>query len=519
MKINKKISKKINKKTETPVLTLDDLELFIKLNENFPETVKAEAENIPKMLQEDIIVDDIKSGRRKDLRHLKIITIDSETTKDVDDGVSLEITENGTYMLGVHIADVAEYVIEDSPIDIEARRRGTSVYLSDRVLPMLPVELSNGICSLDVGKNRYAISVFMEINHKGKVLRRKVCESIIRVHDKRTYKEIYNLLENSSEEERKQDSLYNLFCHMRLLSEILHMKRYKMGCIDFDFPETKVCLDDSANVIDIQEEKRDFSHDIIEEFMIICNETISEFFTRMHVPFMYREHKIPEKERLDELSDQLKGLGFTLDIKKDDIAEYKIQKLLEKVQNSPKKYLINTLVLRALPKAEYVTESEGHFAIATDYYSHFTAPIRRYPDLFIHRIIKKTLRGQMPQQERDRISSYADKLAQHCSETERYAQSMEMLDLNIKICQYMSNYLGESFEGTVISITSFGLFIRLDNCAEGLLFYNSMPEYMVFDPKRYVALAERSRRKISAGDRVKVTVARVDKHQGKIEFS
>jgi len=506
-------------KSDNPLLTSFDLEAFIKENGTFPENVINEASEIYQIIPEEIIQRELNTGKRKDLRYLNIVTIDSEDTKDVDDGVSIEITKEGNYLLGVHIADVAEYVTEDSAIDAEARRRGTSVYLTDRVLPMLPSELSNGICSLNIGENRFALSVFMEINHKGKVLHRKVCQSIIQVKYKRTYKEIYHLFTDATKEEQQSDPFFGQLELMKQLAEILHVKRYKMGCLDFDFPETKITVADNGQPISIGEYITDFSHNIIEEFMIACNETVSEFFTRMNVPFMYREHKNPEKEKLETLAEELRGIGFTLDIKKDDIPEYKIQKLLEKAKDSPKKLLVNTLVLRSMPKAEYVTESEGHFAIATDYYSHFTSPIRRYPDLFIHRIFKKVLCGGMSEKEKKRISAYNDAVAKHCSETERQAQAIELLDTNIKIAEYMRQFLGESYSATVTSITSFGIFARLDNSGEGLLFYNAMPEYMIYDPKRLVAIGERSKQKISVGDKIEVTVARVDTHLGKIEFS
>ena len=506
-------------KKDPELLTKDELDMFIEDNNTFPDDVLREAGSIYQTIPEEVITNELASHKRQDLRSLDIVTIDSEDTKDVDDGVSIEVTKDGNYLLGVHIADVSEYVTEDSPLDIEARRRGTSVYFTDKVLPMLPKELSNGICSLNIGENRFALSVFMEINYKGKVLRRKVCQSIIKVKYKRTYNEIKKLFENTQPEKQKEDPLFDRLELMKQLAEILHTKRRKMGALDFEFPEKKVLIDDNKQVVGITEAFPDFSHNIIEEFMIVCNETVSEFFTRMNVPFMYREHKNPEKERLDELSLQLRGLGFTLDIKKDDVPEYKLQKLLEKAKDSEKKLLINTLVLRAMPKAEYVTQSEGHFAIATDYYSHFTSPIRRYPDLFIHRVIKKALQGELSEKERKRISSYNEALASHCSETERRAQTMEALETNIKICEYMTRFLGQEFEATVISITSFGIFAKLDNGAEGLLFYGNMREDMIFDPVKMVAISEKSKEKISVGDTIKVTVARCDKHLGKIEFS
>lgn len=515
----KPVIKAVKAKKDTELLTHDDLEKFIEENKEFLDAVLKEARSIYQTIPESVINEDIASGKRKDLRHLDIVTIDSEDTKDVDDGVSIEITKDGNYLLGVHIADVAEYVTEDSPLDIEARRRGTSVYFADKVLPMLPKELSNGICSLNIGENRFALSVFMEINHRGKIMHRKVCQSVIKVRYKRTYNEIKELFENSDKDKQKADPFFEKLELMRQLAAILHLKRKKMGSLDFEFPEKKVIINENSEVVGITEVLPDFSHNIIEEFMIVCNETVSEFFTRMNVPFMYREHKNPEKERLDELALQLRGLGFTLDIKKDDIPEYKIQKLLEKAKDSDKKLLVNTLVLRAMPKAEYVTQSEGHFAIATDYYSHFTSPIRRYPDLFIHRIIKKALQNELPEAERRRISAYNEALAKHCSETERRAQTMEMLDTNIKISEYMSGFLGDVYEATVISVTSFGIFAKLANGAEGLFFYNNMREYMLFDPIKMVATGEHSKQKISVGDTIEVTVARCDTHLGKIEFS
>lgn len=510
-------------------------EELIEERQNFPEAVKKELAHIRTTLAESTIQKEIKKGRR-DLRNLKIVTIDSEDTKDVDDGISIEIVENGRcYMLGVHIADVANYVKQGTELDLEAYKRGTSVYLVDKVLPMLPAKLSNGICSLNEGEDRLALTVMMKINKRAEIEEYEIFESIIRVKYKITYKQLTALFQGDTEfysqkaMREKYSAHIDDLTHMKNLAQLRHNMRYMRGTIDFNFPETYVVTDEKGEPIDVTERYVNFANNIIEEFMLAANETVAEHFSRKKVPFMYRVHGDPDRDRLTELSNTMRSMGYTLRGGLSDPA-YAIQSLLEKAKGKPNEPIVSMMALRAMQKAEYSPTNDGHFGLAAKYYTHFTSPIRRYPDLFIHRVIKACLRGSkvetrgntgkggIENNEKDYWQSICADAAKHCSYTEREAESAERLYTERLVAKYMSKFMGDVFTGKICNMTTFGMFVKLDNSAEGLVFYNSMPDYMIFDDKKMIAIGECTRRKYAVGDRVKIKVVNCNLQTGQMEF-
>lgn len=513
-------TKKEEKKPDKPIYKTP--EELIEERADFPDVVKKEVSHVRTTLSNTSITKELKSGRR-DLRDLRIVTIDSEETKDVDDGVSISMTDDGKYLLGVHIADVAHYVKEGTELDLEAYKRGTSVYLVDKVLPMLPQKLSNGICSLNVGEDRFALSVVMTINKRGQVEEYDIFESLICVEYKITYKQITALFEGDNEF-YKQKELKEQFKEylddiklMKELAELRHAMRYQRGAIDFDFPETHVTTDANGKPLSVEERSVNFANNIIEEFMLAANETVAEHFADLKVPFMYRVHGDPEHEKLMGLSTSVRSMGYTL--RGDGVdASYAIQSLLEKVKGKAAEPIISMLALRAMQKAEYSPVNEGHFGLAAEYYTHFTSPIRRYPDLFIHRIIKAVLHDKMNVKQEAFWRSISEEAAKHCSLTEREAESAERVYTDRLVAEYMHGFLGDVFKGTICNITGFGMFVRLENSAEGLIFYNSMPDYMIFDENKMIAIGETNRMKYAIGDRVKVKVVNCNVKMGQIEF-
>ena len=483
----------------------------------FPEAVLKQAEACPNVLSEADIAEEISKGR-KDMRHLSVVTIDSEDTKDVDDGISVEKKENGHYMLGVHIADVTHYVGEGSPLDQEAYERGTSVYLPDRVIPMLPRKLSNGICSLNCGTDRFAFSVMMELDARGRLVDSDIFTSIIRVKYKITYNQIYSLYEEHNEAlaEQYKDHRTELDT-IKELASILHERRHERGAIDFNFPETKVVLDTEGKPIEVKPYPITFANNIIEEFMLLCNETVAERFYWMNVPFMYRVHGEPDPERIQQLADTVRHMGYTL---KGGSKPHPraIQSLLQQVAETPRERVISTMALRSLQKAEYSGSNDGHYALALENYCHFTSPIRRYPDLLIHRIMKEALAGKMSPERMDYLQSSMSEWAEHCSYTERRADEAEWACVDLKVAEYMEQFIGESFEGVISGVTSFGFFVELPNTVEGLVKYESLPEYYEFDRDGMTATGRRSGHMFEIGDTVKVIVHSVDRQLHKVEF-
>ena len=483
------------------------------LKEEFPEEVIRQAEAIPDVVSEDMI-----KGRR-DLRNLRMVTIDGEDAKDLDDAVSIEVLPNGNYRLGVHIADVSYYVTENSPLDKEALKRGTSVYLVDRVIPMLPKKLSNGICSLNPKVDRLAFTVMMDIDRKGKVIDHEIFESVINIDERMTYTNVYKILVEKDEELIKRyEYLVDDFQKMQELALILRQRRFERGAIDFDFEEAKIILDEKGKPVDIKRYEITIANKIIEEFMLVCNETVAEHFFWANVPFVYRIHEDPDPEKIESLAEFVHNLGYTLKgINK--IHPKALQQLLEKIKGKNEERIISTVMLRSLQKARYSSNNAGHFGLAAKYYSHFTSPIRRYPDLIIHRIMKDYLKGRMDEQREEYLERNLPEIAKQCSERERAADEAERETEDLKKVEYMKQHEGEIFTGIISGVTSFGMFVELENTIEGLVRLSSMDDdYYVFNEKMYCLMGERTRKIYRIGDEVRVQVARADVPTRQIDF-
>lgn len=482
-------------------------------SETFPEEVLHQAESIPDTVTEDMI-----KGRR-DLRDLRMVTIDGEDAKDLDDAVSVERLPDGNYRLGVHIADVTHYVTEHSPLDKEALHRGTSVYLVDRVLPMLPKKLSNGICSLNPQVDRLAFTVMMDIDPAGRVYNHEIFESVIKTNERMTYTNVYKILvENDQELMKRYDYLVDDFRTMEELALILRNKRSTRGAIDFDFQETKVILDEKGKPVEIRPYVITIANKIIEEFMLVCNETVAEHFYWANSPFVYRVHEDPDTDKIESLNEFIHNLGYHIKgINK--IHPKALQELLNKVKGSRHERIISTVMLRSLQKARYYQENLGHFGLAAKYYSHFTSPIRRYPDLIIHRIMKEQLKGRMDERREDHLHSVLPDIAKQCSERERASEEAERETKDLKKVEFMKQHEGETFEGVISSVASFGMFVELDNTIEGLIRMSSLEDdYYVFNEKQYCLVGERTRKMYRIGDQVKVLVARADIGARQIDF-
>lgn len=483
------------------------------LSEDFPEEVLEEAEKIP-----DKVTKEMLKGRT-DLRKLKMVTIDGEDAKDLDDAVSLEILPNGNYKLGVHIADVSYYVKEGSALDKEALKRGTSVYLVDRVIPMLPKKLSNGICSLNPNTDRLAFSVMMEIDSDGKVVDHEIFESVINTSERMTYTNVYKILaENDEVLIERYKNLVPMFRNMQELALILRQRRMHRGAIDFDFDEAKITLDEKGRPVDVRRYPITISNKIIEEFMLICNETVAEHFYWAESPFVYRIHEDPDPEKIRDFADFASTLGYTLKgINK--IHPKTLQELVDKVKGKKEERIISTVMLRSLAKARYSSENAGHFGLAAKYYCHFTSPIRRYPDLIIHRIMKLWLKNEMDEPKLDEYERRLPEVAKHCSEREIAAEEAERETEDLKKVEYMKQHEGEVFEAVISNVTSFGMFVQLENTIEGLVRMSSLEDdYYVFNQKIYALVGERTRKIYRIGDTVKVRLARADIAARQIDF-
>ena len=497
-----------------------ELEALLYSRREFPEEAQKEAEAIAQKISEEKILSELRRGRR-DLRNLTIGTIDGEDTRDVDDGVSLEPDEEGGWTLGVHIADVAQYVKRDSALDKEAYRRGTSVYFPDKVLPMLPKELSNGICSLNVGEDRFALTVMMKLDSRGEILSDEIFESVINVKYKINYGQYYRLFEGPDyirdELSREFSDHIEMLDNMRKVAALRHSIRRARGSLDFEFPETKVVINENGLVADVLPEEITFANNVIEEFMLAANETVASRFEALGVPFIYRNHPAPETEKLLALDETVRRFGFTVADRKGNLIPGSIPEMLEKCRSLPQERLIQTAALTSMGKAVYSADCRGHFGLAAEKYTHFTSPIRRYPDLYIHRVIKEWLRGARPDTLRGRYTDAAD-AAEDSSDAEREAERAERFYTDRMVAGYMAGFLGEDFVGTVSGVTSFGLFIMLDNSAEGLLFYADMPDQMIFDQRSFTAKGRFTGRTYRYGDRVEVKIAAADEKTGRIQF-
>ena len=484
-----------------------------KLSEEFPQKVQEQASMIEQEVSKEAI------EKRVDLRNLKTFTIDGADAKDLDDAVSIETLDNGNYMLGVHIADVSHYVGERSVLDKEAYKRGNSVYLLDRVIPMLPKEISNGICSLYPDKDRLTLSVFMEIDKDGNVKDHEIVEGVIRSQQRLVYDDVSDFLENDDQEAAKK--LVNVSEELKLMEELCHIlynKRERRGSIDFDFPEARIILDEDGIPIDIVKEDRRIANRMIEEFMLACNETIAEHMYWAEMPFLYRIHEEPEMERINEFNKFIHNFGYLIKGTQ-EIHPKELQRLTKDVKGKKEETLINTLLLRSLKKARYSSEEDIHFGLAAKYYTHFTAPIRRYPDLQIHRIIKSYVNGKLNPNEQDRLDRILPKVADHTSMTERTAEEAEREVEDLKVAEYMSTRIGNEYKGMVSSLTNFGMFVQLDNTVEGLIRYSDMvDDYYEFDEKNYYVIGVHTRKIYRLGDIVKIRVTKADLVKRTIDF-
>lgn len=493
----------------------------------FPEAVLNEAKSINQK------VDKTKINGRLDLRNEEIFTIDGEDAKDLDDAVNVRKTNSGTYMLGVHIADVSNYVKENSFLDREAIIRGTSVYMLDRVIPMLPVELSNGICSLNEGEDRLALSVIMEIDKNGQVISSDIKKSVIRVTKRMSYKAVQTVLDNFDKDEkdivddemaetlRKYKEYQEHFKMMEELAHILKARREKAGSLNLDIPETKVILDKNGYAVDITKYELVFANEIIEQFMLTANETVAEKFFWLEAPFIYRVHEEPDLEKVSELNKFLFNFGYKVKCNKESVHSTAFEEVLEKVKGTPEERIVSNLVLRTLKVARYDAENLGHFGIASKYYCHFTSPIRRYPDLFIHRIISKYLEEgyNISEEDIEKYKGQAEKYAKQSSDREKIAQKVERDSVDIKMAEYMQDKIGNEYNGIVSSITSFGLFVELENTVEGLIRFDDLgDEYFIYDEDRKTLLGEQTKTIYKIGDKIKVQVTRADKQTRQIDF-
>lgn len=482
----------------------------------FPDFVVEEAKKIPQQI-------DPKSwGKREDLTKREIFTIDGKDAKDLDDAVCVEKTKNGTYLLGVHIADVSHYVKEESKLDQEAILRGTSIYMMDRVIPMLPRELSNGICSLNAGTDRFAISVWMEVNEKGKVISSDVKKSVIHVTERMNYTDVTKILDRSDEAVLKRYEPYiEHFDRMKELAEILMERRKKEGSLDLDLPESKIILNQDGIAIDVQKEELTIANKIIEQFMLLANETIAERFYWLEAPFIYRVHEVPDMDKIEELNKFLYNFGYKIKATKEQVYPKAFADVLEEIKGKPEERVISNLILRTLKIAKYESENKGHFGIASKYYCHFTSPIRRYPDLFIHRIISMYLENpkQMNEVKKEIYRSQAVRYAETSSEREKIAQKVEREAIQIKMAEYMQEKVGEEFDGVISSITSFGMFVELENTVEGLIRFENLGEdYYIYDENRKTLFGERTKTIFKIGDSIRIRVIRANKELREIDF-
>lgn len=486
------------------------------LPNEFPSFVQEEAQNIP----QEINKKDIKN--RKDLRDNIIFTIDGEDAKDLDDAICVSKNEDGNYILDVHIADVSYYVRDGSKLDKEAIKRGTSVYMFDRVIPMLPFELSNGICSLNAGKDRFALSCSMEIDNKGNVISSDVYKSIINVTERMTYTNVNKILNNLDEEVTKKYEKYiNNFKLMEELALILKNRRLSQGYLNLDIPESKIILDENGRAIEVKKYETTFANEIIEQFMLTANESVAEKFYWLEAPFIYRVHEEPDYDKIQETNKFLFNIGEKIKVTKDNIKPKSFADVLDKLKGTEYEKVISTLILRTLKLARYESENKGHFGIASKYYCHFTSPIRRYPDLFIHRVISEYLENNymLPEERMSELQTKSEKYAESSTETEKNATKAEREAEDIKKAEFMEDKIGEEYFGIVSSITSFGMFVELESTVEGLIRFENMGnEYFIYDENRKTLTGERTNRRFKIGDQVKIRVIEANKLLRKVAF-
>ena len=480
----------------------------------FPKKVLNQAERVAKP------VTGADMAGRKDVRDWQTVTIDGEDAKDLDDAITLT-KEGDNYILGVHIADVTNYVQENSALDREALKRGTSVYLADRVIPMLPHVLSNGMCSLNAGEDRLALSCIMTVDAKGNVIDHQIAETVVNVDERMSYTSVKKILEEHDEEEcRRYQTLLPMFEMMKELSEILRNRRHKRGAIDFDFPESKMVLDEDGTPLEIKAYDRNVATKIIEDFMLLANETVAEEYFWQEIPFVYRVHEAPDEEKMKKLITFIQNFGYTMHVPKgQEIRPKEVQKLLDKIEGSQEEAMISRLTLRSMKQAKYSPDNDGHFGLATQYYTHFTSPIRRYPDLQIHRIIKDNLRGRMTESRRDHYAKILTEVTMQASSLERRADEAERETVKLKKVQYMKKFYGEEFEGVISGITKWGLYVELPNTVEGLVHVaNMMDDHYDYDETHFQMVGTHTGKRYELGQKVKVRVTGCDTIARTIDF-
>ncbi len=487
----------------------------------YPEKVLTQAERVAKE------VSDADRAGRRDLRALPMVTIDGEDAKDLDDAVSLTIEKDG-YHLGVHIADVTNYVQENSALDKEAYKRGTSVYLVDRVIPMLPHVLSNGMCSLNAGEDRLALSCLMTVNKKGEITDYEIVESVICVDRRMSYTSVKKILEKDPEETDKYKELVPIFFEMNQVAGLLREKRRKRGSIDFDFPESKIYLDQNGVPTRILPYERNAATRMIEDFMLAANETVAEHFYWQEIPFVYRTHDTPDAEKIEKLCTFINNFGYHMKklgknggkISGEEVHPKEIQKLLDKIAGTPEEAMISRLTLRSMKRAQYSVVSSGHFGLACPYYCHFTSPIRRYPDLQIHRIIKEQLRGKLGAERIEHYKMILPEVAKHTSETERRADEAERETDKLKKVEYMESRVGKEYQGVISGITKWGIYVELPNTVEGLLHVSRLPgDYFYYREETYEMIGEATGKVFKLGDVLTVRVLGTDRQQKSIDFA
>ena len=485
------------------------------IRSEFPDEVLAEAEQVP----DQISAADLKG--RRDLRGQQIITIDGADAKDLDDAVTVERLDNGHFQLGVHIADVSHYVREDSALDKEAFERGTSSYLTDRVIPMLPQRLSNGICSLHPKVDRLTLSCEMEINQQGNVVAYDIFPSVIRSVERMTYEAVNHILEEKHPQTRKQyQSLVPMLEEMAELHHILEQKRRHRGAIDFDSDEAKIIVDKDGKAIDIELRERRVGERLIESFMLAANETVSEHYSKADLPILYRVHEQPDESKMKRFLEFITTFGLTAQASKDSITPKDLQGVMDRIKDEPYEAVISMLLLRSMQQARYDVDPIGHYGLGADYYSHFTSPIRRYPDLILHRLIHYYDEVGRSQQDKKRWESRLPDMAKHSSEAERRAIDAERETDELKKTEFMADKVGQEFMGTIISITGFGMFIQLPNTVEGLVHVSMMDDdYYRFDEDHLVMIGERTGKVFRIGQPIKVKLMRADVEEVQIDFS
>jgi ribonuclease R len=485
------------------------------LPQEFPDNAMEHAKSTPDEIDESEI------GNRHDLRDEIIVTIDGADAKDLDDAVMVKMLDNGNFKLGVHIADVSHYVTDESPMDQEAYERGTSVYLVDRVIPMLPHRLSNGICSLNPKVDRLTLSCEMEITSNGEVVKHEIFQSVIRTTERMTYTDVNDILVAKDEALReKYEPIVPMFERMEELASILRKKRMKRGAIDFDFKEARVLVDEEGAPYDVAIRERSVAEKLIEEFMLAANETIAEHFHKLKLPFLYRIHEDPKEEKLQKFFEFITNFGLFVKGKANDIHPSALQKIINEVQGKPEEMVVSTVMLRSMQQAKYDEASLGHFGLSTEYYTHFTSPIRRYPDLIVHRLIRNYLiEGQTDDSTKAKWESELPGIAEHTSKRERRAVDAERETDDLKKAEYMMDKVGEEYDGIISSVTNFGMFIELPNTIEGLVHVSEMTDdYYRFDDRQLAMIGERTAQVYRLGDEIKVRVIHVDKDERAIDF-